>query len=124
MSIVNQLTDQVASLTGQLNAANARIATLKALAPFDVRKITKTAFRARLFAYIDKTKLFDLISENDTAEIRRVTQVVKNQPDNLAVDLDGQPIQNLLNDFVTLQLLSAQQVIDIKRDATAQEAFV
>jgi len=124
MAIADNLMNQIDSLTRQLNAANARIAALLAIAPFNVRRITKAAFRTRLFAYVDKVKLFDLISENDTAEIRRVAQAIKNQPDNAAVQLDGQPLQNLLNDFVTLQLLTAQQVSEIKRDATAQEAFV
>lgn len=116
--LVVSLQAQVAGLESQVTLLTSRVEGLKAIAPFDPRKITVESFLRRL----DQTELLMLFSDDDEV-VQQIGGMLKDwSKNNWPIVFESPEFQQAMGYLVQMGKLTAERVAAITIDALRQEA--
>ncbi|MFN7318019.1 MAG: hypothetical protein ACK5S6_00785 [bacterium] len=136
-SQVNSLTAQLASktaqaetlttdketLTASLSAANARIANLLQEIPFNPREINVDSFKARLFRVLETEDVVRMYAAESDLVLKQIAATIANWDAAYPIRLDSEELQTPLGYLVHIDLLTPEEVVSLRRDATRAEAY-
>jgi uncharacterized protein YoxC len=136
-SQVGSLTSQLASktaqaeslstdketLTASLSAANARIANLLQEIPFNPREINVDSFKARLFRVLETEDVVRMYAAESDLVLKQIAATIANWDAAYPIRLDSEELQTPLGYLVHIDLLTPDEVVSLRRDATRAEAY-
>lgn len=120
--ILNHLAEK-ATLTESLLAANARITFLLSEAPFDPREINVESFKARLFQVLETEDVIRMYATDADPILKQIASTIANWDAAYPIRLDSQELQQPLGYLVSINLLTPEEVVFLRKDCTRQEAY-
>jgi hypothetical protein len=120
--ILNHLAEK-ATLTESLSAANARIAHLLSEVPFDPREINVDSFKARLFQVLETEDVIRMYAADADPILKQIASTIANWDAAYPIKLDSQELQQPLSYLVSINLLTPEEVVFLRKDCTRQEAY-
>jgi hypothetical protein len=120
--ILNHLAEKT-TLTESLSAANARITFLLSEVPFDPREINVVSFKARLFQVLETEDVIRMYAADADPILKQIASTIANWDAAFPIRLDSQEIQQPLGYLVSINLLTPEEVVFLRKDCTRQEAY-
>jgi hypothetical protein len=120
--ILNHLAEK-ATLTESLSAANARITFLLSEVPFDPREINVVSFKARLFQVLETEDVIRIYATDADPILKQIASTIANWDAAYPIKLDSQELQQPLGYLVSINLLTPEEVVFLRKDCTRQEAY-
>jgi predicted nucleic acid-binding Zn-ribbon protein len=117
------LTADKATLTASLSAANARIANLLQEIPFNPREINVDSFKARLFGVLETEDVVRMYAAESDLVLKQIAATIANWDAAYPIRLDSEELQTPLGYLVHIDLLTPDEVVSLRRDATRAEAY-
>jgi cell division septum initiation protein DivIVA len=117
------LTTDKATLTASLSAANARIANLLQEIPFNPREINVDSFKARLFGVLETEDVVRMYAAESDLVLKQIAATIANWDAAYPIRLDSEELQTPLGYLVHIDLLTPEEVVSLRRDATRAEAY-
>lgn len=113
-----------ATLNTALAAANARIVHLTNELPFNPREISLSGFMARLKQVLDPTEMIVLFAA-DTPDLilKEIATTITGWESKYPVRLDSQELQQPLGYLVSIEMLTPEEVVFLRKDCTRAEAY-
>jgi cell division protein FtsB len=112
-----------ATLNTALAAANARIVHLTNELPFNPREISVHSFKSRLFRVLDTEDIVRLYAAESDLVLKQIASTIANWDAAYPVRLDSEELQKPLGYLVHIELLTPDEVVSLRRDATRTEAY-
>lgn len=119
----DNLTEEKATLNTALNAANARIANLLQEIPFNPREISVHSFKARLFRVLETEDVVRMYAAESDLVLKQIASTIANWDAAYPIRLDSEELQTPLGYLVHIDLLTPDEVVSLRRDATRAEAY-
>jgi hypothetical protein len=119
----DELTEEKAALNTALTAANARIANLLQEIPFNPRELNVNSFKARLFQVLETEDVVRLYAAESDLVLKQIASTIANWDAAYPVRLDSEELQKPLGYLVHIELLTPDEVVSLRRDATRTEAY-
>ncbi len=120
--ILNHL-EEKATLNAALTAANARIAHLTNELPFNPREISVHSFKARLFQVLETEDVVRMYAAESDLVLKQIASTIANWDAAYPIRLDSEELQTPLGYLVHIDLLTPDEVVSLRRDATRAEAY-
>jgi len=122
-SQVESLTTDKVTLTESLSTANARITFLLNEVPFNPREISVTSFKARLFKVLETEDVIKLYANETDPILEDIAKTITEWKEEDPIRLDSQELLQPLGYLVSIELLTPEEIVFLRKDCTRQEAY-